>query len=134
VKLVIAKPSPFARKVRIALREKRLPREEIVDNPWNLGAVAPSANPLGKAPTLLLEDGRVYYDSKVIIEYLETLDRPPALLPADPLARVSHRQIEALADGVCDAIVLVVLEGSRAPGLRASAQQRRLRRVAFYNC
>lgn len=119
LKLVIARPSPFARKVRIALREKGLPHEEIVDNPWNPGAVAPGANPLGKVPALLLDDGRVYYDSKVIVEYLETLGRPPALLPADPLARVTHRQIEALADGVCEAIVLVVLERSRARELQS---------------
>lgn len=119
MKLVIARPSPFARKVRIALREKGLPCEEIVDNRWNPGAIAPSANPLGKVPALLLDDGRSYYDSKVILEYLKTLGRPPALLPADPVERLTHRQIEALADGVCEAIVLVVLERSRARALQS---------------
>jgi glutathione S-transferase len=119
MKLIIAKPSPFARKVRVALREKALAHEEIVDNPWNAGAIAPGANPLGKVPALILDDGRAFYDSKVIIEYLETLGRPPALLPGDPLLRVAHRQIEALADGICDAVVLVVLERSRAAGLQS---------------
>ena len=119
MRLIIAKPSPFARKVRIALREKALACEEIVDNPWNPGAAAPSANPLGKVPALILDDARVLYDSRVIVEYLETLGHAPALLPVEPLARVAHRQIEALADGVSDAIVLIVLERSRAPELRS---------------
>ena len=119
MKLVIAKPSPFARKVRVALREKGLPFEEIVENPWAAGTAVPGTNPLGKVPALMLADGRVVYDSKVIVEYLETLGRPPPLIPADPELRVAHRQIEALADGVSDAVVLVVLERSRPADLQS---------------
>ena len=120
MRLIIAKPSPFARKVRIALREKALPYAEVVDNPWTPEAVVPGANPLGKVPALILDDGRVFYDSKVIVEYLETLGRPPPLLPTDPVARVTHRQIEALADGIGDAVVLIVLERARAPALQSA--------------
>jgi glutathione S-transferase len=120
VKLVIAKPSPFARKVRVALREKRLAFEEVVDNPWAAGTIVPGTNPLGKVPALLLDDGRVVYDSKVIVEYLETLDRPPQLIPAGPALRIAHKQIEALADGVCEAVVLVALERSRPHDLQSS--------------
>jgi glutathione S-transferase len=120
VKLVIAKPSPFARKVRVALREKEIGFEEIVENPWAAGTAVPSANPLGKVPALILDDGRVVYDSKVIVEYLETLGRPPQLLPDDPASRIAHKQIEALADGMCDAVVLVVLERSRPGDLQSS--------------
>jgi len=119
VKLVIARPSPFARKVRVALREKGLAFEEIVENPWAADTAAPGTNPLGKVPALILDDGRVVYDSKVIVEYLETLDRPPPLIPADPDLRIAHKQIEALADGVCDAVVLVVLERSRPGDLQS---------------
>jgi len=115
VKLLIAKPSPFARKVRVALREKALPFEELIENPWQPDTSVPTANPLGKVPALVCEDGRVLYDSKVIVEYLETLERPPPLIPGDPALRVAHKQIEALADGVCDAAVLIVLELSRPP-------------------
>jgi glutathione S-transferase len=110
MKLIIATPSPFARKARIALLEKNLPHEVRVQNPWQ-SAIA--ENPLGKVPALVLDDGRVVHDSSVIVEYLETLGAPPALIPADPAGRVTHRQIEALADGVCDAVVLMVLESAR---------------------
>jgi len=128
MKLIIASPSPFARKVRIALHEKGLPFEEVMDVPWNPDTVAPAHNPLGKIPVLLPGDGRAIYDSRVIVEYLETLDAPPALIPADPAARVAVRQIEALADGLCDAVVLIVLEQARRPELQSAdwiARQRR---------
>ena len=119
MKLVIAKPSPFARKVRVALREKALACDEIVENPWAAGTAVPGTNPLGKVPALILDDARVVYDSKVILEYLETLGRPPQLIPADPDLRIAHKQIEALADGVSDAVVLVVLERSRPADLQS---------------
>ncbi|HSF96316.1 MAG TPA: glutathione S-transferase N-terminal domain-containing protein [Thermohalobaculum sp.] len=120
MKLIIASPSPFARKARIALHEKGLPFEEVMDVPWNPDTVAPSHNPLGKIPVLILEDGSAIYDSRVIVEYLETLGAPPALIPADPAARIAARRIEALADGICDAVVLTVLEQSRREGLRSA--------------
>ncbi len=120
MKLLFAKPSPFARKVRVALIEKGIPFETIVDAPWNADSKASSMNPLGKVPALEIGKGEVLYDSKVIVEYLETLGRDPVLLPIDPFARVAHKQIEALADGVCDAIVLTVIEGAREPALQSA--------------
>ena len=130
MKLVIAKPSPYARKARVALIEKGIAFETEIDVPWNPGTKAPKFNPLGKIPFLVLDDGRVVHDSKVIVEYLETLERPPRLLPRDPSARLAHKQIEATADGVCDAVVLVVLERSRAPALRSADWiARQLRKV-----
>ena len=83
MKLVIATPSPFARKARIALIEKGLPHEIVLQNPWQTKI---EANPLGKVPALILDDGRVVHDSSVILEYLETLGLPPVLIPADPAA------------------------------------------------
>jgi len=118
MRLVIATPSPFARKARIALLEKNLPHEVVVHNPWQQTI---AANPLGKVPVLFLDDGRVVHDSSVILEYLETLDAPPRLIPADPLQRVMHRQVEAIADGICDAVVLIVTERSR-PAQKQSAE------------
>jgi len=116
LKLTIATPSPFARKARIALLEKNLPHEIVVQNPWQ----APIAgNPLGKVPALELDDGRVLHDSSVIVEYLETLDAPPPLIPDAPALRVAHKQLEALADGICDAVVLIVTERSRPPEKRS---------------
>ena len=120
MKLVIASPSPFARKVRVALHEKRIDFDEVVDVPWNANTVAPSLNPLGKIPVLAFDDGRVFYDSSVIVEFLDTLDAEPRLIPADPSARLAVRQIETLADGICDAVVLTVLEQARRPDMQST--------------
>ena len=117
MKLVVATPSPFARKARIAMLEKGLAHDVIVQNPWQQGI---AANPLGKVPVLYLDDGRIVHDSSVIVEYLETLGAPPALIPDDPPQRVTHKQVEAIADGICDAVVLVVTERSRPPEKRSS--------------
>jgi glutathione S-transferase len=64
MKLVIAKPSPFARKARVALIEKGIAFETEIDVPWNPGAAASEFNPLGKVPILVLDDGRVVHDSR----------------------------------------------------------------------
>jgi glutathione S-transferase len=120
MKLIIARPSPFARKARIALLEKRIPFETVVENPWLPETQVPAANPLGKVPALILDDGRVVHDSKVIVEYLETLEAPPDLIPREPALRVAHKQIETIADGVCDAVVLIVLERSRPEDKRSA--------------
>lgn len=113
MRLVIATPSPFARKVRVALLEKRIPFEAVIENPWLPDTRIGQSNPLGKVPALILPDGAVVHDSKVIIEYLDALDRPPQLIPREPAQRILHKQIEAIADGVCDATVLTVLERAR---------------------
>ena len=128
MKLIIAKPSPYARKARIALIEKGIEFETVVENPWLPDTSIAKSNPLGKIPALVLDDGRVIHDSKVIVEYLETLDAPPALIPAAPELRIAHKQIEAIADGISDAIVLVRLEGTRPASMQSAdwvARQRR---------
>lgn len=119
LRLIIAKPSPFARKVRVGLLEKGISFEAVVDVPWNPDTRAPDHNPLGKIPVLVLEDGSAVYDSRVIVEYLDALAPEPRLIPDEPALRVAHRQVEALADGVCDAVVLIYLERSRAPERRS---------------
>jgi glutathione S-transferase len=111
--LVIATPSPFARKARIALLEKGVDFAVEIDNPWNSGARAPGFNPLGKIPVLLTAEHGAIFDSGVIVEYAEARWPRPALLPADALARAFARQVEAVADGICDAVVLIVLERAR---------------------
>ena len=128
MKLIIARPSPYARKVRVALIEKACDCEIIVDNPWLPDTRVTDANPLGKVPALLLDDGRVVHDSKVIIEYLETMGMSPVLIPAEPQQRVAHKQVEALADGVCDAVVLIALEGARPEDKRSNAWLERQRK------
>ena len=114
MKLLSATPSPYARKVRIALAEKGLAFELVTENPWKTGASTPDFNPLGKLPVLILEDGSTVYESGHSLEWLEVHYPEPALVPADPRARLAARGIEVLADGVCDAIVLSLIEGLRA--------------------
>ena len=120
MKLIIAKPSPYARKARVALIEKGIEFETIVENPWLPDTRISGVNPLGKIPALVLDDGSVIHDSKVIVEYLETLNVPPALIPSSPSLRITHKQIEVIADGISDAVVLIRLEGTR-PAAKQSA-------------
>ena len=117
MKLYIATPSPFARKARITLLEKLIPHEVIIDNPWQPGSRVKDLNPLAKIPTLVLDDGRVIHDSKVIFEYLEL--EQPGHLPENKDEKIIHRLIEVVADGVCDAVVMTFLEGQRPEGSRS---------------
>ncbi len=128
MKLIIARPSPYARKARIALLEKGIEFETVLENPWQPETGVPNANPLGKVPALILDDGKVVHDSKVIVEYLETLDAPPDLIPRSPALRVAHKQIEVIADGICDAVVLIALEGTRPADKRSDVWIERQRK------
>ena len=128
MKLIIAKPSPYARKARVALIEKGIEFETVVENPWLPETRVANTNPLGKIPALVLDDGRVIHDSKVIVEYLETLNAPPALIPPSPDLRIAHKQIEVIADGISDAIVLIRLEGTRPVAMQSSDWVRRQRK------
>lgn len=116
MKLLGSLTSPYTRKVRLVLGEKRIPCEFVVDPPREPGSAVPRANPLARVPTLLLDDGTAVFDSPVICEFLDGLNDAPVLIPrADPLARMRVRRWEALADGVMDAAVAVRLESLRPP-------------------
>jgi glutathione S-transferase len=119
MRLIIATPSPYARKARISLHEKSVPFVEEITVPWNPGTSAPDFNPLGKIPILICDDGRVVYDSRVILAYLDTLAGTPPMFPADAMQRIDALQIEALADGVCDAVVLIAIESRRKANLQS---------------
>ena len=80
MKLIIATPSPFARKVRVALREKKINFNEIIDVPWNTNTVTIEHNPLGKIPILLIKDKEPLFDSKVIIQILRPLQTKTNIL------------------------------------------------------
>ena len=118
-KLLSATPSPYARKVRIALAEKGVPFELVTENPWNAGAATPGYNPLGKLPVLILDDGGTVYESAHILEWLEAHHPSPALYPSDPMERLAARRLEVLCDGVCDAIVLWLMESLRQEAQRS---------------
>jgi glutathione S-transferase len=111
MQLYLSFTSPYARKVRIALLEKGI-AFDVID-------VATSTdqpnqhNPLGKVPTLILDDGTALFDSVVIVEYLDLVHPAPQLIPSAPRERALVRRWEALADGICDVLVPAVLEQRR---------------------
>ena len=113
MKLLGGTISPYTRKVRVVLAEKKIDCDfEIVDvNPVD-NPVNPH-NPLGKVPTLLLDDGTALYDSRVIVEFLDSASPISRLIPDDNRERVAVRRWEALADGVLDAGLLVRYESIR---------------------
>jgi glutathione S-transferase len=123
MKLLAALISPYTRKVRVVLAEKKIECEmEIVD-------VAPSDNPvnrhnpLGKIPTLLLDDGSALYDSRVIVEFLDSVSPISRLIPEGSRDRVAVRRWEALADGVLDAGLLWRYESIRDKKEQSKAWQ-----------
>lgn len=121
MKLVASLTSPYARKIRIMLAEKNQPFELVVDSPWEPTSTVPEVNPLGKVPVLVTDDGETFFDSPVIAGWLETLSIAPRLIPADPLEAVRVRQLEALADGITDAAVVIVREGRRPEAQRSES-------------
>ncbi len=110
VKLIGTLTSPFARKVRIALAEKKIEYALIEENPWLAGNSIAVVNPLGKIPVLVLDDGTNLYDSRVIVEYLDTVSPVSRLIPGPSRQRIAVKRWEALADGICDAAATIVIE------------------------
>ncbi|MBI3916389.1 MAG: glutathione S-transferase N-terminal domain-containing protein [Betaproteobacteria bacterium] len=99
--------SPFVRKVRIVLEEKRIPHEYIVEHGSAPGSRVPQFNPLGKIPVLVLDGGRAIYDSSVIVEYLDGVSGEPRLIPAEFEPRIEVKRWEALGDGIAEATVAI---------------------------
>jgi glutathione S-transferase len=120
MKLIGSLASPYTRKVRIVLAEKKIDYDFEIDNPWKADAKAAKLNPLGKVPALLLDDGRTLFDSRVIVGFLDNASPIARLVPAENRERVEVRRWEALADGVLDAGVLARLENQREAKLRSA--------------
>ncbi|HET8711625.1 MAG TPA: glutathione S-transferase [Spongiibacteraceae bacterium] len=114
MKLIGSLTSPFVRKIRIALIEKNIPFELVIDPPMELGTRVPDYNPLGKIPVLIDNDGVAWYDSDLLTEYLEAQFPQIPLLPSDRRAALPVRQTLKLADGVADAGVSIYLEKRRS--------------------
>ena len=128
MKLISATPSPYARKVRITLAEKDIPFELQTEVPWDSTTATPQYNPLEKLPVLILDDGRGVYESRFILEWIEVKHPAPPMLPDDPDERLFARQVEVVADGVCDACVLMFWERHRALEQQSAAWVARQRR------
>jgi glutathione S-transferase len=120
MKLIGTIQSPFVRKVRIVAAEKRVEYNFEQDSPWKPDTGVNAANPLGKVPVLILEDGTALFDSRVIVEFLDHASPISKLIPADHRERIEVRRWEALADGILDAGIAVRLENQRAAHLRSA--------------
>jgi len=121
MKLLGVHPSPFTRKVRIVLAEKKIDYEFVIARPLHENSPVPAYNPLGKVPVLVLEDESAVYDSRVIVEFLDNVSPFGRLIPPGNRERIEVRRWEALADGVLDAAVLVRYENQRSENERSPA-------------
>lgn len=110
MKLIGSLTSPYVRKVRIVLLEKKVDVDLELENVWAVDTKIALNNPLGKIPCLILDDGEAIYDSRVIAEYADTLSPVSKLIPAGSRERAAVKTWEALADGIKDAGILARLE------------------------
>ncbi|MBV8634906.1 MAG: glutathione S-transferase N-terminal domain-containing protein [Burkholderiaceae bacterium] len=115
MKLIGSLASPYVRKVRIAMAEKKLDYSFVLEDVWAADTKIQESNPLGKVPCLVMEDGGAMFDSRVIVEYLDTLSPVGKLIPPNGRERAEVKCWEALADGVADAGVLIRLERTQRP-------------------
>jgi glutathione S-transferase len=113
MKLIAALTSPYVRKVRIALAEKKIEYQLLEVSPWAPDNPVNEWSPLGKVPVLVLDDGTRLFDSRVIVEYLDTVSPVSRLIPELSRQRIAVKRWEALADGVCDAAFTIVRELKR---------------------
>ena len=116
MKLIASKTSPYARKVRVVLAEKRIDFDFVEENAWNADTTVPQFNPLNKVPVLVLDDGTPLYDSRVIVEYLDGVTPVSRLFPEGGRERALVKRWEALGDGIMDAGVATFLERKRPEG------------------
>jgi glutathione S-transferase len=123
MKLLYSVTSPYARKVRIVAAEKKLELEIVPIDPWIINPELIAANPLGKVPALITDDGWSLFDSRVIVEYLDGLSPVHRLIPENSRDRIAVKRWEALADGVLDAALTARLESMRPDQNESSAKQ-----------
>ncbi len=110
MKLIGSSTSPYVRKVRVVMAEKKLDYRFQEESPWAEDSNVTASNPLGKVPCLVMEGGEAVFDSRVIVEYLDTLSPVGKLIPSTGRERAEVKTWEALADGVLDAGVLARME------------------------
>ena len=124
MKLIGSTTSPYVRKARIVMAEKKLDYQFVLENVWAADSRIAASNPLGKVPCLIMEGGEAVFDSRVIVEYLDTLSPVGKLIPSTGRERAEVKTWEALADGLLDAAILVRLENTfegRSPAQRSQA-------------
>ena len=122
IRLLGSLTSPYVRKVRIVMAEKRIDYHLEIEDVWAPDSRIQDANPLGKVPCLIMEDGGAVFDSRVIVEYLDGMTPVSKLIPPSGRERAEVRTWEALGDGVIDASILARLEKTQRPPEQQSTQ------------
>jgi glutathione S-transferase len=123
MKLIGSSSSPYVRKVRVVMAEKKLDYDFVLEDVWAAGTQIVESNPLGKVPCLIMEGAEALFDSRVIVEYLDTLSPVGKLIPSVGRERAEVKTWEALADGVLDAAILARLEATWAGRTKAQRSQ-----------
>src|SRR5262245_60501144 len=123
MKLIGSTTSPYVRKVRVVMAEKKLDYQFVEEDVWAGDTTIMHSNPLGKVPCLVMEGGEALFDSRVIVEYLDTLSPVGKLIPAVGRERAEVKTWEALADGVLDALILARLEAHWSHRTKAQRSQ-----------
>ena len=119
MKLIGSLTSPYVRKVRIVMAEKKLDYRFELEDVWSSHTQIQLFNPLGKVPCLVMEDGGALFDSRVIVEYLDTLSPVARLIPQAGRERAAVKCWEAIADGVVDASGTIFKENLRPQAQRS---------------
>ncbi|KAJ9603445.1 hypothetical protein H2200_012223 [Cladophialophora chaetospira] len=134
LKLISATPSPYARKVRIALAEKSIPFELVTEVPWDRTTQTPQYNPLEKLPVLIdteaqTDEDRSVYESHFILDWVEHKFPPPEYVSLTPDTKGDElfaKKVQVITDGICDACVLMFFEKQRSsPSEEWASRQRR---------
>ncbi|WP_374667286.1 glutathione S-transferase N-terminal domain-containing protein [Ramlibacter sp.] len=123
MKLIGSTTSPYVRKVRVVMAEKKLDYQFVEEDVWASDTAIMQSNPLGKVPCLVMEGGEALFDSRVIVEYLDTLSPVGKLIPAVGRERAEVKTWEALGDGMLDALILARLESHWAGRAKAQRSQ-----------
>ena len=110
MKIIGSATSPYVRKVRIVMAEKKLDYQLVMEDVWAADSTIMASNPLGKVPCRVMEGGEAVFDSRVIVEYLDTLSPVGKLIPSQGRERAEVKTWEALGDGLVDAAILARLE------------------------
>ena len=123
MKLIGSPTSPYVRKVRVVMAEKKLDYNMVVENVWAADTTITESNPLGKVPCLIMEGAEALFDSRVIVEYLDTLSPVGKLIPSMGRERAEVKTWEALADGLMDAALLARMEATWEHRTKAQRSQ-----------
>ncbi len=123
MKLLGSTSSPYVRKVRVVMAEKKLDYAFVTEDVWGPDTSISESNPLGKVPCLIMEGAEALFDSRVIVEYLDTLSPVGKLIPQVGRERAEIKTWEALADGLMDAAILARLEATWSGRTKAQRSQ-----------